>query len=131
MSRAKALFLSGTVLSPTSPLLAGLYYAVIPKREDVFPGALAFARELAESTSQTAVAMTKGLLVHPPLGSLEKVVEMESRTLGMLSKEGDAREAGKAFLEKRAPRMVDGLGVLDKAGEWYPWVCVISGVCFG
>ncbi|KAF8922696.1 ClpP/crotonase-like domain-containing protein [Mucidula mucida] len=106
--------LSGTVLSLTSPLLAGLYYAGIPKREDVFPGAL------AESTSQTAVAMTKGLLVYCP-PALEEVVEMESRTFGMLSKQGDAREAGKAFLEKRAPRMADGLAVLEKAGEWYPW----------
>ncbi|KAF9044649.1 peroxisomal enoyl-CoA-hydratase [Hymenopellis radicata] len=122
MSRAKALFLSGTVLAPSSPLLAGLYHSIIPKKEDVFPSVLAFARELAANTSQTAVAMTKSLLVHPPVsGSLEEVVEMESRTLSMLSKEGDAREAGKAFLEKRAPRMADGLGVLDKAGEWYPW----------
>ena len=56
------LLLSGGTYSPDSPLLQGLYHATFPNREDIFPAALAFARELAANTSQTAVAWTKALL---------------------------------------------------------------------
>ena len=119
LARAKAIFLTAEVLSPNSPILQGLYYQVIPKREDVLPIALAFAKELAANTSQVAVALAKGLLVHPA-ATMEEAIELESRTLHFLSKQADASEAGRAFIERRPANMTDKLSELST--DWYPWV---------
>ncbi|KAJ7067111.1 peroxisomal enoyl-CoA-hydratase [Mycena amicta] len=109
-SRANSLLLSGATFSPDSPVIQGLYHQSFPTREAVFPAALAFATELAASTSQLSVAVTKSLIQHPG-GSIEENHLLDSwaiRTLGILS-----------FLQKRAPKFV---GTLSKdLGPWFPW----------
>lgn len=128
-ARAKGVFLSGATLSPSSPLLTGLYHDILPERADVFPAALAFAKELAANTSQVAVAYTKGLLVHPPQ-TVGEVLRLESVALDELSRKGDASEAARAFKERRPAKMTDGLSDLRSAV--YPWVSALfneGGVC--
>ncbi|KAI1796898.1 peroxisomal enoyl-CoA-hydratase [Ganoderma leucocontextum] len=117
-SRALSLFLTGATVSPGSPLIAGLYHSVLPTREEVFPAALALAKELAENTSQTAVAVTKGLLWHGP-GNIEETHLLDSRAIRVLGAAGDAAEGARAFKERRAPKMTDTLS--DNLTPWMPW----------
>lgn len=117
-SRASALLLTGGTFSPTSPLLSGLYHSVHPTREEVFPAALALAKDLAENTSATSVAATKALLWRGS-DSPEGQHLLDSRSLGELAKLTDANEGAVAFKERRKPVFKDTVGDMK---EWYPWV---------
>ncbi|THV03337.1 ClpP/crotonase [Dendrothele bispora CBS 962.96] len=117
-SRATSLLLSGSTLSPTSPLLQPLYHTILPTRTDVLPAALTFAHELATHTSQVSVAYTKGLIQNPG-GSIEENHLLDSRGMATLGKSRDAEEGVKSFREKREPKFKDRLGEVE--GEWYPW----------
>ena len=113
-SRAVALLLTGDTHSPDSPLLHGLYHATFANRSDVFPAALAFARELAENTSQTGVAWTKALLWRGA-DSIEGQHVLDSRGISDLAAEGAL-----AFKERRPVGFPD---VLSKdLSEFVPWV---------
>jgi len=118
-SRAVGLVLSGGTYSPDSPLLQGLYHATFPNREDVFPAALAFARELAENTSQTAVAWTKALLWRG-VDSIEGQHILDSRGISDLASRGDAADGALAFKEHRPVRFSDVLS--RDLSEFVPWV---------
>ena len=118
-SRAIALLLTGDTRSPDSPLLQGLYHATFPNREDVFPAALAFARELAANTSQTSVAWTKALLWRGA-DSIEGQHVLDSRGISDLASRADAAEGAQAFKERRPVEFPD---VLSKdLSEFVPWV---------
>lgn len=118
-SRAVALLLTGDTHSPDSPLLHGLYHATFANRSDVFPAALAFARELAENTSQTGVAWTKALLWRGA-DSIEGQHVLDSRGISDLAARADAAEGALAFKERRPVGFPD---VLSKdLSEFVPWV---------
>lgn len=119
-SRALSLFLTGATVSPDSPLLAGLYYSILPTREEVLPAALALARDLAENTSQTAVAVTKAL-VWRGFDNIEEQHILDSRAIRVLGSSTDAAEGAKAFKERRLPKFSEKLsdGTLT---PWMPWV---------
>ncbi|KII85076.1 hypothetical protein PLICRDRAFT_45187 [Plicaturopsis crispa FD-325 SS-3] len=117
-SRANSLLLTGEVVDPSSPHLQGLYHKIIPAREDVYPEALAYARELAAQTSQTAVAITKGLLQHPG-ATIEENHLLDSRALRILGGAGDAAEGARAFKERRPVAFADTLS--KNLTSWYPW----------
>ncbi|KAI0267637.1 peroxisomal enoyl-CoA-hydratase [Gloeopeniophorella convolvens] len=117
-ARATALLLTGGTFSPDSPLLQGLYYASLPKREDVFPAALAFAQELAANTSQTSVAWTKGLLWRGA-DSIEGQHILDSRGIADLTSHSDATEGVQSFMERRETKFKD---VLSKdLSDFVPW----------
>ena len=118
-SRALSLFLTGATVSPDSPLIAGLYHSILPTREEVFPAAFKLAKELAENTSQTAVAVAKGLVWHAP-DSIEEAHILDSRAIRVLGAAGDAAEGARAFIERRMPKMTDKLS--DNLTPWMPWV---------
>ena len=118
-SRALSLSLTGATVSPDSPLIAELYHSVLPTREEVFPAALKLAKELAENTSQTAVAVTKGLIWHGP-DTIEETHILDSRAIRVLGAAGDAAEGARAFIERREPKMTDKLS--DNLTPWMPWV---------
>ena len=125
-SRTVGLLLSGGTYSPDSPLLQGLYHATFPNREDVLPAALAFARELAANTSQTAVAWTKSLLWRGA-ESIEGQHILDSRAISDLSSRADAAEGVQAFKEHRPVRFSD---VLSKdLSEFVPWVSCVPLQC--
>ncbi|KAI9509827.1 peroxisomal enoyl-CoA-hydratase [Russula earlei] len=117
-SRAVALLLSGGTYAPDSPLLQGLYYASFPNREEVFPAALAFARELAANTSQTSVAWIKALLWRGA-DSVEGQHLLDSRGMADLVARGDSAEGARAFKERRPFKFSD---VLSKdLSDFVPW----------
>jgi enoyl-CoA hydratase/carnithine racemase len=130
-SRAVGLLLTGGTHSPDSPLLQGLYHSTFPKREDVFPAALALARDLAANTSQTSVAWTKALLWRGA-DSIEGQHVLDSRALSDLASRADSAEGVMAFKERRPLRFSD---VLSKdLSDFVPWVRsfpVVGALIFG
>ncbi|KAI0787572.1 peroxisomal enoyl-CoA-hydratase [Fomes fomentarius] len=118
-SRALSLFLTGATVSPDSPLIAGLYHSILPTREEVLPAALALAKDLAENTSQTAVAVAKAL-VWRGYDNIEEQHVLDSRAIRVLGTSADAAEGAKAFKERRLPKFSEKLsdGTLT---PWMPW----------
>ncbi|KAJ7170817.1 peroxisomal enoyl-CoA-hydratase [Mycena crocata] len=117
-SRANSLLLTGATFSASSPIVQGLYHEILPTREEVFPAALAFAKELAATTSQVSVAVAKGLLQHSG-DSAEQNHLYDSRAMRALGGSPDGEEGIQSFKEKREPKFT---GTLSKdLGSWYPW----------
>lgn len=117
-SRALSLFLTGQTVTPDSPLISGLYHSILPTREEVFPAALALAKDLAANTSQTAAAVTKALVWHG-YDTMEEQHIVDSRAIRVLGLSADAAEGALAFKERRAPKFADTLANL---APWMPWV---------
>jgi len=117
-SRANSLLLTGATFTPESPLVQGLYHQIFPTREEVFPAALAFAKELAATTSQVSVAVAKGLIQNPG-NSAEENHLYDSRAMRALGSTADGEEGIRSFKERREPKFT---GTLSKdLGFWYPW----------
>ncbi|KAF5371330.1 hypothetical protein D9758_004221 [Tetrapyrgos nigripes] len=120
-SRASYLFVTGTTISPTSPIIQPLYHSTFSTREEVFPAALALAKDLAVNTSARSIAYTKALLQHPG-ESIEENHLLDSRGISLLGKSGDAREGVQSFKERRDPKFMDKLdGQGDGWHAWFPW----------
>ncbi|KAA1477167.1 peroxisomal enoyl-CoA-hydratase [Dentipellis sp. KUC8613] len=117
-ARASTILLSGGTFSPDAPVFQGVFQQVIASREDVLPTALAFGKELAENTSQTAIAVTK-LLLWRGGDSMEAQHILDSRALRELAAAEDAGEGAKAFKERRAAKFTDTLS--RNLGSWIPW----------
>jgi len=117
-SRANSLLLTGATFSADSPIVQGLYHQILPTREEVFPAALAFAKELAATTSQVSIAVAKGLLQNPG-DTVEENHLIDSRAMRTLGGTADGEEGIRSFIEKREPKFT---GTLSKdLGPWYPW----------
>ncbi|GLB36147.1 putative enoyl- hydratase isomerase family protein [Lyophyllum shimeji] len=117
-SRASALLLTGATVTPESNLIQDLYYQIIPTREEVFPVAKAFAKELAANTSQPSVTYTKALLQHPG-DSIEENHLLDSRAIRILGRSNDAVEGVNSFKERRSPMFTDTLS--SRSDPWFPW----------
>ncbi|KAK7032298.1 hypothetical protein VNI00_013257 [Paramarasmius palmivorus] len=117
-SRANSLLLTGSVYTPNSPQIQDLYHEILPSREEVYPKALALAKELAANTSQVSVAYTKALLRHPG-DSIEETHLLDSRAMKITASGKDAAEGVKAFFERRAPQFQDTLS--NDKNAWAPW----------
>ncbi|KAF8206255.1 peroxisomal enoyl-CoA-hydratase [Mycena galopus ATCC 62051] len=117
-SRANSLLLTGATFTPESPLIRDLYHQILPTREEVFPTALAFAQELAATTSQVSIAVAKGLLQNPG-NSAEENHLYDSRAMRALGGSTDGEEGIQSFMERREPKFT---GTLSKdLGTWFPW----------
>ncbi|KAJ7261813.1 peroxisomal enoyl-CoA-hydratase [Mycena haematopus] len=117
-SRANSLLLTGATFTPESPLIQGLYHQILPTREEVFPAALAFAKELAATTSQVSIAVAKGLIQNPG-NSPEENHLYDSRAMRALGGTADGEEGIQSFIQKREPKFT---GTLSKDLEsWFPW----------
>ncbi|KAF9040991.1 peroxisomal enoyl-CoA-hydratase [Hymenopellis radicata] len=117
-SRAKALLMSGIPVLANSPLVEGLYFRLFDKREDVFPAAFKFGKELARNTSQISAAYAKGLINYNG-GTVEETNVLESKALLDLAWGADIAEVANAFKQKRAPNMTGTLGT--HRTKFYPW----------
>jgi enoyl-CoA hydratase/carnithine racemase len=111
------------VVNPDNRFIRDMYYQILPTREEVFPAALAFAKDLAANTAQVAIAYTKGLLAQPG-ANIEENHLLDSRAIKLLGSSGDAAEGARAFKERRLPRFTDTLS--NSSSPWYPWVMVSS-----
>ncbi|KAJ6507981.1 peroxisomal enoyl-CoA-hydratase [Mycena vitilis] len=117
-SQANSLLLTGATFTPESPWARGLYHQILPAREDVFPAALAFAKELAATTSQVSIAVAKGLIQNPG-NSPEENHLYDSKAMRTLGGSTDGEEGIRSFIEKREPKFT---GTLSKdLGSWFPW----------
>ncbi|KAJ4479790.1 ClpP/crotonase-like domain-containing protein [Lentinula edodes] len=117
-SRATSILLNGTVQKAESPAMSPLYAMILPTRQDVFPRALALAKDLAMNLSSVSVAYTKGLLHHPG-SSPEEHHLLDSRGIKILGASKDGAEGLKAFVQRRQPVFQDLLS--KNSPKWYPW----------
>ncbi len=106
-------------MTPDSPHIRDLYHQILPTRDGVYPAAKALAEELAANTSQTSIALAKGLLQHPG-SSIEENHLLDSRVMKITAASKDGAEGVQSFRERRLPKFV---GTLSKdLTDWYPWV---------
>ncbi|KAA1469301.1 peroxisomal enoyl-CoA-hydratase [Dentipellis sp. KUC8613] len=117
-SKAAGILLSGGTFTPDSPYMNGLFHQTLPTREEVFPAALAFAKELAANTSQTSVAWTK-MLLWRGADNIEEQHVIDSRAVRELAAGHDAAEGAKAFKERRKVKFTDTLS--KNLPSWIPW----------
>ncbi|KAJ3893898.1 ClpP/crotonase-like domain-containing protein [Lentinula edodes] len=94
-SRATSILLNGTVRKAESPAMSTLYAIILPTRQDVFPRALALAKDRAMN--------------------LSSVFQKGSK----LSELVDGAEGLKAFVQRRQPVFQDQLS--ENCPKWYPW----------
>lgn len=110
---------TGRTFTAAEALDAGLVRELLP-RDEVLARAQAVAREVAETTSGVAVALTRQLLWRQ-LGSPHPISanRLESQALLALGQLPDAAEGVAAFKEKRPAAFP--LQVPDDLPDFYPW----------
>ncbi len=118
-AKALELTLTGRLFLPMDMENTGLFNYILPV-EEVLPTALELAREIAENTSATSVALTKAMLWHglsePDPQSAHLI---ESWMFHWAGRQADAREGVESFLEKRQPKF--NLSPTQDMPEIYPW----------
>lgn len=103
MANAMRMVMSGQVLPAAEAAQLGLVTQLC-EPEEVYPAALALARDLARNTAPVSVALVRRLMWsmqgarHPM-----EAHEMESRLLYWVGQQKDAAEGINSFLEKRDP----------------------------
>ncbi len=103
MSRAAELLYTGRILSAREALEYGLVSRVVPD-DALIPTARALAREIATTTAPVAVALTKRLLWHMAgEPNPERAHALDSKVFYWTTRQADAREGIRSFLEKRPP----------------------------
>lgn len=118
-AKALELTLSGRLFLPLAEKNSGLFNYILPV-EKVVPKALELAREIAENTSATSVALTKAMLWHglsePDPQSAHLI---ESSIFHWAGRQADAIEGVESFLERRPPKF--NLSPTQDMPEIYPW----------
>jgi enoyl-CoA hydratase/carnithine racemase len=101
LSNAADLLLSGRVIRGRELAAMGLASEALPAGE-VLAAALARAREF-ERAAPVSVALSKRLLWEGLGASMDELGQREVRQFAWISRQPDAREGPRAFLERRAP----------------------------
>src|SRR5437667_3803982 len=101
LSKATELAITGDPVSADEALRLGLVVAVVPP-EQLMPAAMERARHLAAGPRQTYALIKRGMDRALHL-DLEQTLELESQLQALAAETPDAREAIRAFLEKRKP----------------------------
>lgn len=119
ISKACELVYTGRVFRAREEAASGLFTAIEPK-EAVLERAMAMAREIAENTSATSVALSKALLWHG-LGEPDPQSAhlIDSKCIFWAGMQKDAFEGVQSFLEKRAPKF--SMSAATDMPEFYPW----------
>jgi enoyl-CoA hydratase/carnithine racemase len=119
IGKATELVYTGRIFRAEEEASSGLFNHVLPAPE-VVPKALEIAREIAENTSATSVALAKGLLWHG-LGDPdpESAHLNDSKCMYWAGMQKDAYEGVQSFLEKRAPKFA--LSPTKDMPDFYPW----------
>jgi 2-(1,2-epoxy-1,2-dihydrophenyl)acetyl-CoA isomerase len=101
LSKATELAITGDPLSADDAHRLGLVAAVVPP-DQLMAAAMERARKLAAGPRQTYALIKRGMERAIQL-DLEQTLELESQLQALAAKTPDAREAIRAFLEKRKP----------------------------
>jgi enoyl-CoA hydratase/carnithine racemase len=110
---------TGRVFSAQEALAGGLVRSLHAK-DDLYPAALALAREIADNTSAISVAMMRQMLWRVPAQDHPMAAhEVDSQGVYYLGKSADAQEGVSSFLEKRAPKF-PGRVTADMP-PFFPW----------
>ena len=100
-SKASELVLTGRVFRASEEASSGLFNYVLPA-DQVLPKALSLAREIADNTSATSVALSKALLSRGLADPNPETAHLnDSRCIYWAGQQADAREGITSFLEKR------------------------------
>jgi enoyl-CoA hydratase/carnithine racemase len=111
--------MTGRVFTAEEGLKHGLFREVVAP-DELLPAARALAREIAENTSATSVALSRQLLWRM-LGAAHPLEShrIESRLLHWAGRQPDAQEGVTAFLEKRPARFA--MKPSRDLPSWFPW----------
>jgi enoyl-CoA hydratase/carnithine racemase len=119
IAKATELVYTGRVFRAADEASSGLFNYVLP-REAVLPKAMELAREIAENTSATSVALSKGMLWHGlGLPDPQSAHLVDSRCMHWAGRQKDAHEGVTSFVEKR-PAVFTASATRDMP-DFYPW----------
>jgi enoyl-CoA hydratase/carnithine racemase len=119
ISKATELVLTGRVFRASEEAASGLFNHVVPGAT-VLDKARAIAREIAENTSATSVALAKALLWHGLSDPDPQTAHLrDSKCIYWAGMQKDAYEGIASFLEKRAPAFT--MSASTDMPEFYPW----------
>lgn len=119
MANAMRMVMTGRVIPATEAAELGLVTQLCDP-EEVYPTALALAKELAENTAPVSMALVRQLMwsmqgaAHPM-----QAHEIESRLLYWVGQQRDAAEGINSFLEKRSPAY--SMSPTKDLPDFYPW----------
>ena len=118
-SKASELVLTGRVFRASEEASSGLFNYVLPA-DQVLPKALSLAREIADNTSATSVALSKALLSRGLADPNPETAHLnDSRCIYWAGQQADAREGITSFLEKRPAAFA--MSATTDLPEFYPW----------
>lgn len=100
---AAELLLSGKTILGREAAEIGLVNKAMPA-EDVLPAAMELANDIAVNTAPASVAISKRLLWESIGSTVPEEQEIEKRLFAWVSRQPDAIEGVKAFMEKREPQ---------------------------
>jgi enoyl-CoA hydratase/carnithine racemase len=119
MSKAAELVYTGRVFRAAEEASSGLFSYLLPA-EQVLPKALSLAREIADNTSATSVALSKALLYRGLADPNPESAHLnDSRCIYWAGMQKDAYEGIASFLEKRAPAF--SMSASTDMPDFYPW----------
>lgn len=119
ISKAAELVYTGRIFRAEEEKRSGLFNHVVPA-STVLPRALEIAREIADNTSATSVALSKALLWHGLGDDDPQTAHLnDSKCIYWAGRNKDAYEGVSSFLEKRAPTFT--MSATTDMPEFYPW----------
>ncbi len=119
ISKATELVYTGRIFRAEEEKRSGLFNHVVPP-STVLPRALEIAREIADNTSATSVALSKALLWHGLADADPQSAHLrDSKCIYWAGMNKDAYEGVSSFLEKRAPTFT--MSATTDMPEFYPW----------
>lgn len=118
-SKAAEWLFTGRVFRAADEAHSGLFNHVLPA-DQVLPKAQALAREIADNTSATSVALTKALLYRGLADPNPETAHLnDSRCIYWAGMQQDAQEGITSFLEKRPAAFT--MSAARDMPEFYPW----------
>ncbi|MBU1276510.1 MAG: enoyl-CoA hydratase/isomerase family protein [Proteobacteria bacterium] len=117
--KALELACSGRVFRAGDQAGTGLFNYLLPA-DEVLPKAMELAREIADNTSATSVALAKAMVWHGLAEPDPQSVHLiDSRVFYWVGRQADAAEGIQSFLEKRPPDFT--MSPTKDLPDFYPW----------
>ncbi len=119
IAQAQEWVLTGRIFKAQEALAGRLVSRILPTAE-VYPAALALAKEIAENTSAISVALSRQML-WTMLGAPDPMDghRVESKAIFYMGQSADAREGVLSFLEKRPAKF--SMKPSKDMPDFYPW----------